>query len=190
MQRYHKNVAIVRPLVERPPEDSLAADDFLSPVSLETIISSSSSSEEDTDVSIDLLATPPPFDDTKTCLLFLSLPRHQLKIPEEMKSDPENMFYCLEYMSEIHSHLKKTESDAVFPVDSGVLSKQSYMRNWHRSVLVNWLIQVQQSFRLSHNTLYIAINLMDQYFKVRCVHAHVYMYMYMYIVGLFLALHH
>lgn len=150
-----------------------AANDFLSPVrapvSLETIISSSSSPEEDTDVNIVLgllaampLAIPhPQSDDTKM---------FPLKIPEEMKSEAESMFYCLEYMSEIHSHLKATESDAVFPVDSGVLSKQSYMLNCHRSVLVNWLIEVQERFKLSHDTLYIAINLMDQYLKVRCVY--------------------
>ena len=170
--KYQKKVAIVRPLVH---EDSLVQ----SPVSLEKSSSSSSSEDililyDDTDSSCCSESTSPAsvHETPEHCLIDAS---PVLKIPDEMKSDPESRFYSLEYINEIHNYWKKMESKAVFPVDSGVLSKQSFMSDHHYGILVNWMIGVQQKFKLLNDTLYVSVNLINQYFKV-CVNVHVTLY--------------
>ena len=57
-----------------------------------------------------------------------------LKIPQEIKNDPHCQY-------EIHYYWKMMESNVVFPVESGVLSKQSLMTNHHLIILslTGWL---------------------------------------------------
>ena len=39
-----------------------------------------------------------------------------------------------------------------------------------RAILVDWLVEVQESFELNHETLYTAVKLMDFYLsKVNCI---------------------
>ena len=49
------------------------------------------------------------------------------------------------------------------------MSRQSDVTATMRAVLVDWLVEVQENFELNHETLYIAVKLVDQHlhrFKV------------------------
>ena len=170
-KKHQKKVAIVRPLVH---EDSLVETSLEpeSSLSLEKTSSFSSGNvymynfHDNIDSSCHESTKSELVHDTTQSCLEDKVPC--LKIPEEMKSDPECQLYSLDYINEIHYYWKKMESKAVFPVDSGILSKQSLMTNHHYSIITNWMIGVQQLqvFKLLDDTLYKAVNLMDQYFKV------------------------
>ena len=157
MKKHHKKVAIVRPLALH--EESIELKSFLEPRSIVMLEKTSSFSSgdifrDDTDSSCyESTTSACVLDTTQWCL----------KIPQEMK---KCQFYCLEYINEIHCYWKMMESNAVFPVDSGILSKQSLMTNHHYSIVTNWMIGVTQEFKLLNDTIYIAVNLMNQYLKV------------------------
>jgi len=45
------------------------------------------------------------------------------------------------------------------------MSRQSEVSVNMRSILVDWLVEVQQSFELVHETLYLAVKLTDRYLE-------------------------
>ena len=48
-------------------------------------------------------------------------------------------------------------------VDGDYLSKQTDITEKMRSILVDWIIQVHQKFKLLHETLYLSILILDRY---------------------------
>lgn len=43
------------------------------------------------------------------------------------------------------------------------MSKQLYLTTWMRSLLIDWMVEVQESFELNHETLYLAVKIVDIY---------------------------
>jgi len=43
------------------------------------------------------------------------------------------------------------------------MSRQSEVTPSMRAVLVDWLVEVQENFELNHETLYLAVRLVDHY---------------------------
>jgi cyclin B len=43
------------------------------------------------------------------------------------------------------------------------MEKQPSISEWMRSLLVDWMVEVQESFELNHETLYLAVKLVDLY---------------------------
>lgn len=43
------------------------------------------------------------------------------------------------------------------------MSEQSEISKWMRSLLVDWMVEVQESFELNHETLYLAVKIVDTY---------------------------
>jgi cyclin B len=43
------------------------------------------------------------------------------------------------------------------------MGKQPSVSQWMRSLLVDWMVEVQESFELNHETLYLAVKLVDLY---------------------------
>ena len=168
--KYQKKVAIVRPLVheDSPVEDCLSEDSLVeSPVSLGKVSCENIYIHDDTESSCcSKLSSPASWSVHETAECCLTVTSPVLMIPEAMKSDPESQLYCLEYLDEMHGYWKNMESNAVFSIDSGVLSSQSIMNDCHYSILVNWMTGVQQKFKLLDDTLYVSVNLINQYFKV------------------------
>ena len=164
VKKYHKKVVVMR------HKDSLVE---LSLVELSVSLEKTSSFysgdisifNDDNDSSCNKSTKSPHVHDTTSQCCLVDTSSH-LTIPQHMKSEYERQSYCLEYVNEMHCYWKVMESNAVFPVDSGVLSKQSQMTNRHYSIVTDWMIGVQEGFQLLNDTLYIAVNLMNQYFKV------------------------
>ena len=43
------------------------------------------------------------------------------------------------------------------------MSKQSELTRGMRAILVDWMVEIQESFELNHETLYLAVKLVDLY---------------------------
>ncbi|XP_011299191.1 G2/mitotic-specific cyclin-B3 [Fopius arisanus] len=72
-------------------------------------------------------------------------------------SDP---YQVSPYAMEIFEYLKSREE--IFPIGD-YMEKQVCLSRWMRSLLVDWMVEVQESFELNHETLYLAVKLVDLY---------------------------
>lgn len=64
------------------------------------------------------------------------------------------------YAADIFDYLRDRER--LFPIDDYML-RQGFLSRWMRSLLVDWMVAVQESFELNHETLYLAVKLVDLY---------------------------
>ncbi|XP_046825541.1 G2/mitotic-specific cyclin-B3 [Vespa crabro] len=77
--------------------------------------------------------------------------------------DAENWldpFQVSQYATDIFNYLK--ERECLFPIGD-YMDKQVCLSRWMRSLLVDWMVEVQESFELNHETLYLAVKLVDLY---------------------------
>ncbi|KAK2580934.1 hypothetical protein KPH14_006001 [Odynerus spinipes] len=77
--------------------------------------------------------------------------------------DAENWldpFQVSHYAMDIFNYLK--ERECLFPIGD-YMEKQVCLSRWMRSLLVDWMVEVQESFELNHETLYLAVKLVDLY---------------------------
>lgn len=77
--------------------------------------------------------------------------------------DAENWrdpYQVSQYAMEIFEYLKSRES--LFPIGD-YMDNQVCLSTWMRSLLVDWMVEVQESFELNHETLYLAVKLVDLY---------------------------
>lgn len=65
-----------------------------------------------------------------------------------------------EYAMDIFKYLKKRETDYI--VDS-YMDRQPQLSPWMRTLLVDWMVEVQETFELNHETLYLAVKIVDIY---------------------------
>lgn len=89
----------------------------------------------------------------------------QRKLPEDVQwdFDVENWldpFQVSHYAMDIFEYLKSRES--LFPI-SDYMEQQVSLSQWMRALLVDWMVEVQESFELNHETLYLAVKLVDLY---------------------------
>ncbi|XP_028403157.1 G2/mitotic-specific cyclin-A-like [Dendronephthya gigantea] len=66
-----------------------------------------------------------------------------------------------EYAAEIHRYLK--EAELKYRPKSGYMKKQPDINNSMRAILVDWLVEVAEEYRLSPDTLYLAVNYIDRF---------------------------
>lgn len=43
------------------------------------------------------------------------------------------------------------------------IARQTGLTKWMRSLLVDWMVEIQESFELNHETLYLGVRLVDLY---------------------------
>lgn len=84
-------------------------------------------------------------------------PNVQWDFDAENWHDP---YQVSQYAMEIFNYLKKREK--LFPI-SDYMERQVCLSRWMRSLLVDWMVEVQESFELNHETLYLAVKLVDLY---------------------------
>ncbi|CAN6465871.1 unnamed protein product [Victoria cruziana] len=83
------------------------------------------------------------------------------------ESDAVNPLAVVDYIEDIHNHYKETEIKSCVPAD--YMSKQTDINHRMRAVLVDWLIEVHHKLDLRHETLFLAISLIDRYLSVQNV---------------------
>ena len=72
-------------------------------------------------------------------------------------SDP---YQVPQYAMDVFEYLKQRER--LFPIND-YMERQVCLSRWMRSLLVDWMVAVQESFELNHETLYLAVKLVDLY---------------------------
>ncbi|EFN77747.1 G2/mitotic-specific cyclin-B3 [Harpegnathos saltator] len=87
------------------------------------------------------------------------------KLPEGVlwDFDAENWLDHLQvstYAMDIFQYLKERESSFVI---TNYMERQVCLSRWMRAMLVDWMVEVQESFELNHETLYLAVKLVDLY---------------------------
>lgn len=65
-----------------------------------------------------------------------------------------------DYALDIFNYLKEREE--TFKIDT-YLDRQPHLTNWMRTLLVDWMVEVQETFELNHETLYLAVKIVDIY---------------------------
>lgn len=75
--------------------------------------------------------------------------------------DPQE---CVEIVDEIYEHLRECELRLRPSVD--YIATQSNITADMRGILVDWLVEVGEEYRLSSETLYLAINYVDRYLSL------------------------
>lgn len=65
-----------------------------------------------------------------------------------------------DYAMDIFNYLKEREQ--IFKIDA-YLERQPHLTNWMRTLLVDWMVEVQETFELNHETLYLAVKIVDIY---------------------------
>ncbi|XP_078046290.1 cyclin B3 [Augochlora pura] len=86
-------------------------------------------------------------------------------LPEGVKwdFDAENWldpFQVSQYAMDIFEYLRDRER--FFPI-ADYMERQVCLSRWMRALLVDWMVEVQESFELNHETLYLAVKLVDLY---------------------------
>ncbi|CAH2067596.1 unnamed protein product, partial [Iphiclides podalirius] len=74
---------------------------------------------------------------------------------QENWNDP---FQVSHYAMDIFNYLKGRER--LFAIDD-YLQRMKGITSWMRALLVDWMVEVQESFELNHETLYLAVKLVD-----------------------------
>lgn len=77
--------------------------------------------------------------------------------------DAENWldpFQVSHYAMDIFNYLKSREH--LFSIGD-YMERQVCLSPWMRALLVDWMVEVQESFELNHETLYLAVKLVDLY---------------------------
>ena len=80
--------------------------------------------------------------------------------------DKENygkQFEMAEYAEEIYHYLQKIELDHI--AKPAYIKAQPELNEKMRIVLVDWMIEIHQKFKLRSETLYVAVNLLDRFLE-------------------------
>lgn len=71
-----------------------------------------------------------------------------------------DVFQVSHYAHEIFQYQKDREPSFAIP---DYMTKQPHISKWMRALLVDWMVEIQESFELNHETLYLAVKIVDIY---------------------------
>ncbi|PWA53202.1 Cyclin A/B/D/E [Artemisia annua] len=77
-------------------------------------------------------------------------------------SDTINPLAVVEYVQDLYTHYRRTESYGMVSPDY-MLTQQSDINERMRAILVDWLVEVHHKFDLQHETLFLTVNLIDRF---------------------------
>ncbi|XP_053526633.1 G2/mitotic-specific cyclin-B3 isoform X2 [Artibeus jamaicensis] len=90
----------------------------------------------------------------------------EITLLEDIGKNHSNLTFDSIYVKAIFRYLKEREEKFIL---KKYMSCQSDINNNMRAILVNWLVAAQVAFKVSHETLYLAVKLVDHYLmKVMC----------------------
>ncbi|CAO2833739.1 unnamed protein product [Amaranthus hypochondriacus] len=81
--------------------------------------------------------------------------------------DTKNPLAVTEYIDDIYTYYKKAESASCVPPN--YMDKQPDINEKMRAILIDWLIEVHYKFDLMDETLYLTVNLIDQFLALKPV---------------------
>ncbi|KAH8373184.1 hypothetical protein KR009_001170 [Drosophila setifemur] len=72
----------------------------------------------------------------------------------------DDPFQVSHYAMDIFNYLKSREPE--FPI-ADYMPRQIHLTTWMRALLIDWMVEVQETFELNHETLYLAVKIVDLY---------------------------
>ncbi|XP_011760284.2 G2/mitotic-specific cyclin-B3 isoform X1 [Macaca nemestrina] len=87
-------------------------------------------------------------------------PKEQITPWEDIDEDSSDPSFNPMYAKEIFSYMKEREEQFIL---TDYMNKQIEITSDMRAILVDWLVEVQVSFEMTHETLYLAVKLVDLY---------------------------
>lgn len=112
-------------------------------------------------------------EDTKPTLKKSKIHEKQLQQPQEQESvpdldaeDADDPLMVSEYVNEIFEYLFEQEQTTT---PRNYFDTQPELKPRMRSILVDWLVEVHLRFRLTPETLFLAINMMDRFLTIQSV---------------------
>ncbi|XP_014067322.1 cyclin-A2 [Salmo salar] len=78
-----------------------------------------------------------------------------------IEGDEKPVNVATEYASEIHTYLRAMEVKS--RPKAGYMKKQPDITNSMRAILVDWLVEVGEEYKLQNETLYLAVNYIDRF---------------------------
>uniref|UniRef100_A0A8D0V8H8 G2/mitotic-specific cyclin-B3 n=1 Tax=Sus scrofa TaxID=9823 RepID=A0A8D0V8H8_PIG len=79
---------------------------------------------------------------------------------EDIDKDHSDPFFNSIYAKDIFSYMKEREEKFIL---KKYMARQTDINSDMRAILVDWLVEVQMTFEMSHETLYLAVKLVDHY---------------------------
>lgn len=80
------------------------------------------------------------------------------------KANWNDLFLVSPYAHDIFNYLKEREEK--YPIED-YIDIQLHITKWMRSLLVDWMVEVQETFELNHETLYLAVKVVDLFLSRR-----------------------
>ncbi|XP_067619602.1 G2/mitotic-specific cyclin-B3 [Eurosta solidaginis] len=74
------------------------------------------------------------------------------------KANWNDIFQVSHYAMDIFTYMKSREKEFVI---TDYMEKQIHLTKWMRTLLVDWMVEVQETFELNHETLYLAVKIVD-----------------------------
>lgn len=87
-------------------------------------------------------------------------PNQQVDSDAQLADDPQ---YVMEYMSDIFRIMQRDEG--LHEASPCYLERQVHVNAKMRGILVDWLISVQQKYKLKAETLFLTVNILDRYLE-------------------------
>ncbi|XP_050306711.1 G2/mitotic-specific cyclin-B3-like isoform X2 [Anthonomus grandis grandis] len=75
------------------------------------------------------------------------------------KENWDDVYQVSHYAMDIFNYYREKEDFQV----GDYMDKQVCLTKWMRSLLVDWMVEIQESFELNHETLYLGVKLVDMY---------------------------
>ncbi|XP_016338534.1 cyclin-A1 isoform X1 [Sinocyclocheilus anshuiensis] len=88
-------------------------------------------------------------------------------LPEEEAAASEDVLCVPEYAEDIHRYLR--ECEVKYRPKPGYMRKQPDITNCMRIILVDWLVEVGEEYKLCCETLYLAVNYLDRFLSCMSV---------------------
>ncbi|XP_035180749.1 G2/mitotic-specific cyclin-B3-like [Oxyura jamaicensis] len=92
-----------------------------------------------------------------------SVPEEPVQVPEPQDIDKEQLgdpYANAQYAKDIFDYMREREEKFLLP---DYMDKQVDISGDMRAILVDWMVEVQENFELNHETLYLAVKLVDHY---------------------------
>ena len=95
-------------------------------------------------------------------------PRPVLRITDEFEKEVVgDVRYVLEYAAEIYSNYLLAESKHL--PTWNYMTSQTDITPRMRAILIDWIVEVHQKFKMQPQTLYICVNVLDRYLERKVV---------------------
>ncbi|XP_048037579.1 cyclin-A1 [Megalobrama amblycephala] len=88
-------------------------------------------------------------------------------LSEEEAASSEDVLCVSEYAEDIHRYLR--ECEVKYRPKPGYMRKQPDITNCMRIILVDWLVEVGEEYKLCSETLYLAVNYLDRFLSCMSV---------------------